>query len=62
MSRDDPPQEVTWVEDHGDESDEPEFDERLDPEAGETEFRVDPGRELEQDDMHEVDHDLGIYE
>ena len=59
--RREPPRDVSLEEDHGDESDEPEFDEALDPERGETEFRVDDG-ELEQVDMHEVDHDLGIYE
>jgi hypothetical protein len=56
------PSDVSLEEDHGDEQDEPEFDEALDPELGETQFVVEVDLELEQRDIHEVDHDLGIYE
>jgi hypothetical protein len=55
------PRDVSLEEDHGDESGEPEFDEALDPELGETEFVVEVDLEMEQHDMHDVDQDLGIY-
>jgi hypothetical protein len=58
----DPPRDISLDEDHGDESDEPEFDEALDPELGETVFVVEYDAELEQRDIHEIDEDLGIYE
>lgn len=57
-----PPRDVSLEEDHADESDEPEFDEALDPELGETQFVVEVDLELEQHDVHDVDQDLGIYE
>ena len=41
----DPPRDISLDEDHGDESDEPEFDEALDPELGElTRFFHNHGR------------------
>jgi hypothetical protein len=58
----DAPRDISLEEDHGDESDEPEFDEALDLELGETEFVVEYHPELEQRDIHEIDVDLGIYE
>jgi len=58
----DPPRDVSLEEDHGDESDEPEFDEALDPELGETQFVVEVDLELEQRDVHEVDDELGLSE
>jgi hypothetical protein len=57
-----PPRDVSLDEDHGDESDEPEFDEALDPELGETQFVVEFDLEMEQHDIHDVDQELGIYE
>lgn len=50
--------EPSLDEDHGDESDEPELDEALDPELGETQFVVEVDLELERRDVHEVDEDL----
>jgi hypothetical protein len=58
----DPPRDVSLDEDHGDESDEPEFDEALDPELGETQFQVDVDLELERREIHEIDEDIAVYE
>jgi hypothetical protein len=54
--------DVSLDEDHGDESNEPELDEALDPELGETQFVVEVDLELERRDVHEVDQDVGIFE
>jgi hypothetical protein len=57
-----PPGDVSLEEeDHGDESDEPDLDEALDPDLGETRFEVVTDLELERHDLHEVDDDLGLY-